>query len=313
MVAAHQVTPFTHLQFKKIAVLTDLSGRGENGLRYAAALARIYEAEIVLAHTYIPLPCAFSAPTPALVFETLHAERRGLESNLRKEAGASFLQDLKCSILLMQGAPQDLFRKMKDIDLIVVGTSGHTGMAKAAFGSVAETIFRSSPVPVLTVGPRCGSIDRKEAGFKTVLYATDFSSEARLALPCALSIAQKNEAQLILMHVAAGNDNACVVDNYAASAEPLEALHALMQPGLRLKVPPMYLVEFGNPDTDIPEAARTLQASVIVMGTHGAGKFTSILSHLPGRTAYHVAAHAGCPVLTVRIPEVRVPTRPRLQ
>jgi nucleotide-binding universal stress UspA family protein len=102
------------------------------------------------------------------------------------------------------------------------------------------------------------------------------------------------------MHVAAGKDIPLTLDNYMASAEPLEALHSLMQPGLRLKVPPRYLVEFGSPGTHIPEAARTLQASVIVIGAHGAGKFASILSHLPGRTAYQVAAHAGCPVLSVR-------------
>jgi nucleotide-binding universal stress UspA family protein len=38
-------------------------------------------------------------------------------------------------------------------DLIVMGTKGRTGLARMLLGSVAETVLRQAPCPVLTVRP----------------------------------------------------------------------------------------------------------------------------------------------------------------
>lgn len=40
-----------------------------------------------------------------------------------------------------------------DIDLVVVGTHGRTGLDRMIVGSVAEDVLRESPVPVVTVRP----------------------------------------------------------------------------------------------------------------------------------------------------------------
>ena len=39
----------------------------------------------------------------------------------------------------------------KNVDLIVMGTHGHTGLAHMLMGSVAEKVVRKAPCPVLTV------------------------------------------------------------------------------------------------------------------------------------------------------------------
>jgi nucleotide-binding universal stress UspA family protein len=41
-----------------------------------------------------------------------------------------------------------------NIDLIVISTHGRTGLAHMLIGSVAETVVRTSPCPVLTVRPK---------------------------------------------------------------------------------------------------------------------------------------------------------------
>ncbi len=38
-----------------------------------------------------------------------------------------------------------------DVDLVVMGTHGHTGFDRYMLGSVAEKLVRTSPVPVVTV------------------------------------------------------------------------------------------------------------------------------------------------------------------
>ena len=44
-----------------------------------------------------------------------------------------------------------LYAKAKDIDLIVMGTHGRTGLKHVLMGSVAESVVRKSPCPVLTI------------------------------------------------------------------------------------------------------------------------------------------------------------------
>ena len=43
------------------------------------------------------------------------------------------------------------FAKENDIDLIVMGTHGHSGLAHVLLGSVTEKVVRKAPCPVLTV------------------------------------------------------------------------------------------------------------------------------------------------------------------
>ena len=91
--------------------------------------------------------------------------------------------------------------KEKHIDLIVMGTHGRTGADKFFMGSVAEEIFRRSPVPVLTIGPDVRSSVHTGGRFHRVLFPTDFTDASLGAAPYAISLAQENNARLVLLHV----------------------------------------------------------------------------------------------------------------
>ena len=54
---------------------------------------------------------------------------------------------------------------------------------KALLGSVAKTVFRQCPCPVLTVGPKATTHLDLPAETKEILYATDFTPEAKAAAP----------------------------------------------------------------------------------------------------------------------------------
>jgi nucleotide-binding universal stress UspA family protein len=51
--------------------------------------------------------------------------------------------------------PEEIVRyaEEKEIDLLIMGTHGRTGLDRAVFGSVAERVVRSSAVPVMLVNP----------------------------------------------------------------------------------------------------------------------------------------------------------------
>jgi len=45
------------------------------------------------------------------------------------------------------------YARTNDIDMIIMGTHGRTGLKRALIGSVAEKTVRNSPVPVMMVPP----------------------------------------------------------------------------------------------------------------------------------------------------------------
>jgi K+-sensing histidine kinase KdpD len=76
----------------------------------------------------------------------------GAESLTR--VAASLGEGLRVETALLSGrAGRNIvdYARDKHIDLIVVGTHGRTGISHAILGSVAETVVRLSPCPVLTV------------------------------------------------------------------------------------------------------------------------------------------------------------------
>jgi nucleotide-binding universal stress UspA family protein len=57
---------------------------------------------------------------------------------------------------VITGSPHRAIREYaedKDVDLIVIGTHGRTGVERYLLGSVTEKIVRTADVPVLTVRP----------------------------------------------------------------------------------------------------------------------------------------------------------------
>jgi nucleotide-binding universal stress UspA family protein len=295
-----KVIPHAWPKIKKIAVLTDFSQNADTALQFAAAFARGYRADVVLAHAYLPPSYAYAAPEARLVYRSLDASRKRWSDQLLSKIGATYLSDIKCTAVLHQGTPKELLKELGDVDLIVVGTSGAKGVEKAALGSTAETIFRSSTVPVLTVGPNCRCHDVESIVLSTILYATDFSLASALALPYAFSIAREHNAHLVLLHVAHENDVPFSFDRAMASAEPLEHLRKLIPEGIGLERQASYVVGFGTPEATIIQEAKSEQADLIVVGARGPSGLASAISHLGGGTAYRVAADADCPVLTIR-------------
>ena len=55
-------------------------------------------------------------------------------------------------------APEEILKAAEEnhCDLIVMGTHGRKGIDRIIFGSVAEKVVKTSPVPVLTIRPYAG-------------------------------------------------------------------------------------------------------------------------------------------------------------
>lgn len=141
---------------KRILVATDFSDTAKAALEYALALAKPLSAEIVLVHAWeIPL-YAFpdGAMIPTGLFEGLEAASDEALQGAVKGAAAS---GVPLRGVLRMGPPWReivAVAESEKVDLVVIGTHGRRGVARMVLGSVAERVVRTSPCPVLTVGPR---------------------------------------------------------------------------------------------------------------------------------------------------------------
>jgi nucleotide-binding universal stress UspA family protein len=85
----------------------------------------------------------------------LAAERDG--TRLMADLRARLPVGLHALQFLPRGEPgQEIVKAAKDwgADLIVVGSHGRRGLTRALVGSVAETVMRHAPCPVLVVRPK---------------------------------------------------------------------------------------------------------------------------------------------------------------
>jgi nucleotide-binding universal stress UspA family protein len=284
-----------------ILYLTDFSEPSEAALQFAAAVAREYGAKIYAYHALVP--AAYLYTTPELVPVSIEAQEEAAEQNM-KHADAQ-LTGLPHEMVVERatGIWPSVEHAIQDYhaDLIVLGTHGRTGAEKLLLGSVAEEVFRRSRVPVLTIGPGVLRSVHGGARFRKVLYATDFSKESLAAAPYAISMAEENQARLILLYVMTPS----VTPASEREAEDILSnatfqLHEIVPASAELWCTAEAIVRKGDPAEKILETAQEKGADLIVLGVRDTTGRLGAATHLGRATAHRVVAHARCPVLTVR-------------
>jgi nucleotide-binding universal stress UspA family protein len=277
---------------KNILFATDFS-RGSNvALPYAVSLARQHGAMLHAAHVMSSEPHLFVAP------ESWPAFMRAEEDRARAEVVrlAKNVQGVPHSVLARAGDVWSVLARFiegRDIDLLVVGTHGKSGLPELSMGSTAERLLRQAPCPVLTVGMKACQRSEGVPTFNRILFATNFTPASLSALPYAITVARSHQAQLLLLHVLERS----TVDVEPIATSLLNRLKDLVPDEAGLRWCPQIFVELGSPVEEILESAADHCADMIVMGVRRVvGKIGT--AHLAG-IVQKVAARANCPVLTV--------------
>lgn len=296
--------PRTHIDTQKkvrisnILALTDFSKDSDRALDYALAVARAYDAKLYLTHVITPDPFAYAEPGYAeITYEKL---RQAAEQGIADILISGRLRGVPHEVLLEEGniwqVIQHVIRK-NDIDLVVAGTRGRGEMRKFFLGSVAEEIFRQANCPVLTVGPAVPGETPRKVDFKNILFATNFGKADRAALDYALSLSQEHAARLTLVHVI--EDAAAHTDEGLRRQRDLflQRMREMVSPDVENWCKPEFRVTFGAAPEEIVTMAEETKADLLVMGAKTSANFAG---HAPLTVAYTVAAHARCPVFTVR-------------
>jgi nucleotide-binding universal stress UspA family protein len=140
---------------RRILVAVDFSEPCAAVLKAAKAYASFTGASLVMVHVLYLTDNLFGAGTFA--FPDMAAQiTAAAKKELQVLVAAAQAEGFACEGVVMNGIPDEEIRNfaldpVNEIDLIVVGTHGRTGIARVAFGSVAQRIVQRSPCPALLI------------------------------------------------------------------------------------------------------------------------------------------------------------------
>lgn len=288
------------IALKHILFLTDFSEPSGTAVPFTASIARAYGSVVEVLHVLVP--SAYTYLTPEVAATLLDEEEDRARAEMQRVEAE--LSGLPSEVTLERGAAvwpvlAEVLRQ-HEIDLIVLGTHGRTGIQKLLLGSSAEEVFRRAHVPVLTIGPAVKSGTHNGGRFRCVLFATDFNGVSPAAAPYAVSFAQENQSRLLLLHVLPKPKPGKPERDDVSIAEALHQLQELVPPEAELWCRPETIVQHGNPAEQILAAAQQYGADLLVLGVRGMDRLARAVTHLDRAIAYQVVVNAPCPVLTVR-------------
>jgi len=295
--------------FENIVVATDFSPASKRAVECATAITGDNDAQLFVLHAAPPsphLPIPLDPLPGSLDRELIEAKNR-----LAALGSSESFLDLHHEEIVERGPVWDVLEdvlKQKRADLLVLGTHGRTGLKKLVLGSVAEEIFRRTACPVLTVGPLAAPVKQ----IRRVLFATDFGHSSVHALPYAIDFANRNQGELILLHLTAPIPVEYVGPAWYPSTDFVNCeeldkqaimpkLRGLLPSADGLKCNVNYMVDVHYPAEGIVSIAKQYSVDLIVMGVRESGRSAAhVAAHMPWAVAYEVVCNAECPVLTVR-------------
>lgn len=290
--------PTTSTMLGKLLYLTDFSPTSDSAIKYLREIAQHFDSKVFVAHVIETPEYRFVPPDGWAVVENANEEaaKRQLQAVDERLAGVPH------QVILRHGevskAAADLIRTY-DIQLVVVGTHGRTGLRRFLMGSVAEEIFRQASCPVLTVGPGAAKEGLRGLRFNQIVLATDFGEASAAAIRQALSLASEYQARLTLLHVIR------LPLNSTESFEQLKIeaerkLWSLLPEEKEPECGAGVAVRFGDPQEEISKFARDRNADLIVLGLKRTNEYLTMVTHMSRATAHAVVCTAPCPVLSIK-------------
>ena len=141
--------------YRRILFATDLTRSSMPGFREAVALAQESVAELLIAYAYQP-PNLIQAQSiaPAVYEEWNQNLRAEIEARVEPLVAEAREHGLRTRTLLIEGSPDEAIAEAAEqnqVDLIIMGSHGRTGLSRLIQGSVSAHVIAAAKCPVMTV------------------------------------------------------------------------------------------------------------------------------------------------------------------
>ena len=294
--ATAQLTPIG-VGIRNVLIATDFSRCSSAAFHLGLQLSKAYNATAYIVFVLPNDPYLLAGPEAYVAArDAARRDLEELENEVRRTYGELPYDNYR--LFLLDGEIADAilnFARQKEIDLIILGTHGRRPLPKVLLGSVAERVFRHSPVPVLTLGPAvCRAAATGEP--QSILVAADFTPASLRAVRFAAGLAHEHKSNLTLVHVLDPKQLEHVPDRAAIERGVETRLMEMLgreNEGLNCTVG----IEVGRITEKILDLAREEAADLLVMGVR---RSSGVLDRLAIPHAYEIVRESPCPVLTLR-------------
>lgn len=275
---------------KTILVPTDFSQRADDALDFALQFNQKIGGKVILMHV-IDFPSgSFNttgeiASDPEIIY---HAEFiKGVHKRLDEVKSNRQGENIETKI--KYGNPYVSISKEiaeEQVDYIVMGSNGASGLKEVFVGSVAEKVIRNADCPVMVIK---GKADLNV--MKSFVFASDLSEEQDFIAHQAKDLQEILGLNMHLLKVKTPH-------NFVSEKEAQTQLEAFAKRNYLTQDITRNTIEADYSDEGIVEFAENINAGMILMGTHG----KTGLAHLfGGSRAEDVANESEIPVMTLKI------------
>lgn len=208
---------------KKILFPTDFSETANNALIYALRMAENQNATLFVLHAY-EMPVISATANPVMVqdvYKTIELSNfenfKDQVPQIRDIAKKHNLDHVPMHFILEEGFLNTILKKRvkeEDIDLVVMGTNGNSGLDKKLLGSNTANAIGTLDVPVLSI-PHDAIFD----GINSIAFTTLFTAQDKVTLEKILKIAKGFDATVKCVHVATAKDKveASIIESWKAN------------------------------------------------------------------------------------------------
>ena len=273
---------------KKILVPTDFSDHAYYALQVAAQIARKNGGEIILLHM-LELPHqAGDAIGSGHDLPEIMLFKDSTINRLEELMDDECLEGLKVSeIVQFELAFEGIMKvsEKNNIDLIVMGSHGASGLKEMFIGSNAEKVVRNSAAPVLIIKKDTG-----EFNVDKFVFASDFADEIRKPFAKVVEFANKFGAELELVMI-----------NTPSSFKPTHVAEEIMKnfiSNFTINKYSTHIYNDVNVENGILHFADHINADLIGVSTHGR---KGIAHFFNGSISEDLVNHALRPVVTFKI------------
>jgi nucleotide-binding universal stress UspA family protein len=279
-----------HVQRRPVVVALDGSDKDDRGIAVGSAIAELSDGDLHVVRVISGGNPTMPPAAPGLYDPA--AERRAAETHLAKvietirtPAG----RKVTTAVLESSDVAAALSSYAGDHDAVamVLATRAAGARGRAVAGSVADTVMRDCPRPVVLVPPGAGFLAGKTPSFSRVLVPLEDSSLAFRSLEFIIALPHASSLEYVLVEVISEERARATAERRLATTATWLRSRGAKSVEVRAVLAP-----------DVAEAivigVREVMADVIAMSTRGAGGMTRLLV---GSVAEGVVRRSEVPVM----------------
>jgi len=275
---------------KRILVPIDFSDQAKYASKVAASIARKTNSEIILLHMFdIPADVIDPASSSNLQGGAQNIYyMKGIKREFAKFMALPFFEGLNVieSVRFhkaFEGVIEE--SKEKDVDLIVMGSHGTSGLKEMLVGSNTEKVVRLSDIPVLVIKQ-----DVEDFEVNNMVYASDLGDDSKKSFQNIIDYAKLFDAKLHLLYIN-------TIHNFVSTRVLNEKIAAFTK-DFDLNNHSVNVYSDTTIEEGILNFSSEISADVIAINTHNRSGLYQLFSDNIGKD---LANHALRPVITFKI------------